>query len=413
VNRALFSHTADELAGAYGPVVQADAHGRILTGTAFLAGGIMLNRMGILTGAGPQNPTDRKVWLLEHQPYSIRMGDQWVRYDRYDVIGGLLSIPATIVDATTNVQEDKTYGEILLSGVVLWHSGSRTVPRCAELLACWRSATIPPPTLQRVRPAHRRHLPGFVPNADPSPDHPSRGPLPADAPWLGGLHQGGHPRPVRRAAPRAERPRGAIQRPANSVGEGLFPITIAPAVTFKRTRWWTRSTGSTRPPATARALTQEPRLRLTSTHETCAGERAEPLRCRHAGPPGDDPPRPHPASVPQPCSTAPTTMRAWTPILRKDDQPGGRQPKLHGRAGVQRLQQAIKSELAQGSPTANAWLTAAAAKQRDDAYLKDVSAKDLVHNPDLYHTHGIDPSVYSDKVREGATGALAQALQRR
>jgi hypothetical protein len=50
---------------------------------------------------------------------------------------------------------------------------------------------------------------------------------------VGGLHEGRHPRAVLLAAPRAERPRGAIQRPANSVGEGLFPVTIAPAVTFK------------------------------------------------------------------------------------------------------------------------------------------------------------------------------------
>jgi hypothetical protein len=98
----------------------------------------MLNRMGLLTGAGPQNPTDRKVWLMEHQPYSIRVGDKWVRYDRYDVLGGLLSIPATIVDATTNVPEDQTYSDMILSG---WGAGpvvqgsSRAARGC---WACWR-----------------------------------------------------------------------------------------------------------------------------------------------------------------------------------------------------------------------------------------------------------------------------------
>jgi hypothetical protein len=74
---------------------------------------------------------------------------------------------------------------------------------------------------------------------------------------------------------------------------------------------------------------------------------------------------------------------------------------------------AIKAELAEASPTANKWLTAAAAKQRDDAYLKGVSAEDLVNNPDLYQTHGLDGEAYSSKVRENATGALLDALSRR
>jgi hypothetical protein len=70
----------------------------------------------------------------------------------------------------------------------------------------------------------------------------------------------------------------------------------------------------------------------------------------------------------------------------------------------------IKAELASSSPTALKYLTAAAAKQRDDAYLNTVSVKQLVGNPDLYTANGVDPTVYSDKITEGAAGDLLQAL---
>jgi hypothetical protein len=74
--------------------------------------------------------------------------------------------------------------------------------------------------------------------------------------------------------------------------------------------------------------------------------------------------------------------------------------------------QAIKAELSEASPKARAYLTAAAAKRRDDAYLRDVSVEDLVNNPRLYDTHGIYRKGFEDKLQEGSTGALLEAFKR-
>ncbi len=65
---------------------------------------------------------------------------------------------------------------------------------------------------------------------------------------------------------------------------------------------------------------------------------------------------------------------------------------------------AAKAELANESPAADAYLTAAAAKERDDAYLRDFSVEDLVKTPRLYQDRGINPAAYSEKIRGGAAG---------
>lgn len=106
VFNTLLKETREELMGAHGAVRQAEAHGRMLLGAAFLTAGFYLARSGQLTGAGPDSPTDRKVWSMTHQPYSIRIGDKWVDYSRYDIAGSLLGIPATVFDKTVNRRQD-------------------------------------------------------------------------------------------------------------------------------------------------------------------------------------------------------------------------------------------------------------------------------------------------------------------
>jgi len=75
-----------------------------------------------------------------------------------------------------------------------------------------------------------------------------------------------------------------------------------------------------------------------------------------------------------------------------------------------RYSAAIKAEVADASPIALAYMTAAAAKHRDDAYLKAVSLDDLVNNPAIYEAHGVDPEEYSGRIIDGATGQLLQAV---
>ena len=113
----VFKETQKELSGALGPVAQAEAHGRFITGAAMLGSGYGLTRMGLLTGSGPKDPRDRAVWLQTHQPYSIKVGDQWVDYSRYDIVGALFSIPATLYDRSVNRPQDEGWEQAMMGGM--------------------------------------------------------------------------------------------------------------------------------------------------------------------------------------------------------------------------------------------------------------------------------------------------------
>lgn len=416
INQFLFKRTADEMSGLYGPVIQADAHGRFITGASFLLGGIMLNRMGLITGAGPQNPTDRRVWLLEHQPYSIRMGDKWVRYDRYDVIGGLLSIPATIVDATTNVAQDKAAGDMILSGagaLAQWFKDRAALRGASGLMALGDDPTSQASNV--FRSTGGSILQGFVPNALQAPVTQAMDPyqrmrrswedyMKAAIPGLSSSLP-----PVRNVLGEA------IQRPANSVGEGVFPVVIAPAVSFK----------------------EDPVIdELDRVYQSTGyGAGADPKSLGGGFFNPKDVVLENGQSLYDAFMQARQVMKLDGRTLRQSlgvlfnspeyaaavDADSSNKETSRGDASrgymvkqtFEAYNKQIKAELADSSPTADKWLTAAAAKQRDDAYLKDVSVDDLVNNPHYYATHGIDAVNYSTKVREGATGALADALRRR
>jgi len=103
----LFKETQQELSGALGVFRQAEAHGRITLGAGLLVAGAMMARNGLITGGGPRDATDRRVWLMTHQPYSIRIGDNWVGYDRLDPIAPLLAIAAGYYDDSVYTDTDK------------------------------------------------------------------------------------------------------------------------------------------------------------------------------------------------------------------------------------------------------------------------------------------------------------------
>jgi hypothetical protein len=51
-------------------------------------------QQGLITGGGPEDPADQAVWRADgRQPYSVKVGDQWVSYQRFDpvaiMIGGV------------------------------------------------------------------------------------------------------------------------------------------------------------------------------------------------------------------------------------------------------------------------------------------------------------------------------------
>jgi len=111
----LFKETRDELAGKLGAGVQAEAYGRFLSGAALMGAGFVMARNGTLTGAGPQEPAARKLWLETHEPYSIRVGDKWVGFNRLDVMGQLLGIAASTYDRSVYRAQDN--GNAIYAGV--------------------------------------------------------------------------------------------------------------------------------------------------------------------------------------------------------------------------------------------------------------------------------------------------------
>jgi hypothetical protein len=67
------------------------ARARIVTGTGIMAGAYELWRNGNITGAGPEDWNEQQLLRRQGwQPYSIRVGDQWVSYRRFDPFAILL-----------------------------------------------------------------------------------------------------------------------------------------------------------------------------------------------------------------------------------------------------------------------------------------------------------------------------------
>jgi len=112
INLAL-KENRDELLGLKGPLAQNEAHGRMLVGGAFLGIGYQWASSGVITGAGPSDPAERATWRLKHQPYSIRIGDKWVDYSRFDILGTILSIPADTFDNSVHRETDRNLFELM------------------------------------------------------------------------------------------------------------------------------------------------------------------------------------------------------------------------------------------------------------------------------------------------------------
>jgi hypothetical protein len=112
----MLGETRDELLGHMGAVRQADAYGRTMMGGLFMLHAYGLARSGLLTGAGPTDPKDRQEWSLSHQPYSVKVGDHWVGYARYDLPGSLFAIPATLFDKTVNRNSAEDMSMAMLGG---------------------------------------------------------------------------------------------------------------------------------------------------------------------------------------------------------------------------------------------------------------------------------------------------------
>lgn len=93
------------------PQLRAEAYGRAMTGLGFTAAGIGFAMSGNLTGGGPKDHKQKKI-LQEAgwQPYSIKVGDDYLSYQRADPFASILGLFADITDisryAPPEMEED-------------------------------------------------------------------------------------------------------------------------------------------------------------------------------------------------------------------------------------------------------------------------------------------------------------------
>jgi hypothetical protein len=97
------SWRADYLAGG---ARQDVAAARFATGTMILQLGMDLALNGLVTGKGPENDGQRKNWLTQNEPYSVKFGDTVVSYNSADTIGMTLGLGADIAEIMVNAGDE-------------------------------------------------------------------------------------------------------------------------------------------------------------------------------------------------------------------------------------------------------------------------------------------------------------------
>ncbi len=60
---------------------------------------------GLITGSGPSDPAERRVWLEMYQPDSFRIGDQWISLRRFDPYSTDLGMAADLFESKTMMDE--------------------------------------------------------------------------------------------------------------------------------------------------------------------------------------------------------------------------------------------------------------------------------------------------------------------
>ena len=72
--------------------------GRQAVGRWLVVTGAMAAYSGFITGNGPPDPQERKLWLKTNQPRSFKIGNKFVNYDRIEPFGQILSAVADLVE---------------------------------------------------------------------------------------------------------------------------------------------------------------------------------------------------------------------------------------------------------------------------------------------------------------------------
>jgi len=122
---------------------KADLVGRTSAGAMLTMAGVMAYMNGYLSGGGPADPETRRTWeATGWQPYSIRLGDEWVSYRRFDpfasFFGSVADLMESMNQATT--EEEKAGFETLMGALIF--SAARNITNKSYLTGMTRVANV-------------------------------------------------------------------------------------------------------------------------------------------------------------------------------------------------------------------------------------------------------------------------------
>jgi len=102
----LASRKAREAIFKGSPEEKAQYLGRVALGSTLLGGMAYMALEGRLTGAGPAIPDQNKVWRAAgNQPYSLKIGDKWYSYNRFDPVMMPIGLMANMFDMSKHLTE--------------------------------------------------------------------------------------------------------------------------------------------------------------------------------------------------------------------------------------------------------------------------------------------------------------------
>lgn len=111
------------------PMVRAQTIGRLATGTSVAAAGMWyaMSNKEFITGGGPRTQEEKEaLQLTGWQPYSIKMGDKYVSYQRLDPMATVIGLFADLVEAEEYYDLDDTMMGNMFSSVALSFSNNVT-----------------------------------------------------------------------------------------------------------------------------------------------------------------------------------------------------------------------------------------------------------------------------------------------
>lgn len=106
----------DNLLGRNGGAAFDQQMGKVATGTGLIFASVGMAAEGLMTGDGPEDPSQRAIWLLNHRPNSITVGNVTVPYQGLGHLGMLMRFAANMYE-TAHAWTGEDGGKLAVSFV--------------------------------------------------------------------------------------------------------------------------------------------------------------------------------------------------------------------------------------------------------------------------------------------------------